>query len=226
MDDNSVSHTNRAFEVSQQPRSGEAGMYFVACVLIVLFAGAANSYFLTGWYVGLGPGLSQEHGPMEDVQLCALGIALALFLFAYSKGTGAVKAAAATLSILIAAGLIREIDVKSIGGPDWLRWLARHGLQEVLFALMTVPIPVYLLMKRRYFRDLLRLAMRREALFLCAAGTAIFIGSVILDRKVTHTDDVRFWEEFIEYNGYLLFAAAAWFHARLVGDPRYSAVLD
>ena len=81
-------------------------------------------------------------------------------------------------------------------------------------------------MKRRYFRDLLRLAIRREALLLCAAGAAIFIGSVILDRKVAHSDEVRFWEEFIEYNGYLLFAAAAWFHAWLIGDPRYSAILD
>lgn len=224
-----LSQTTPVFDVAEQSPptvAGDAGMHLVACVLIVLFGGAINSYFLTGWYVGLGLELGLEHGPMEHAQLCVLAIALGLLLFAYVKGAGAVKVAALALSILIAAGLVRELDVKSLGGPDWFRWLSRHGLQEVLFALMTVPIPFYLLAKRHYFWELLRLAVRGEALVLCAAGVAIFIGSVILDRKVAHSEDMRFWEEFIEYNGYLLLAAAAWFHARLIGDLRYSRSLD
>ena len=73
------------------------------------------------------------------------------------------------------------------------------------------------------FRDLLRLAIRREALLLCAAGAAIFIGSVILDRKVAHSDEVRFWEEFETDT---CCSPRRWFHAWLIGDPRYSAILD
>jgi len=227
----SLSHANVRTEapgVRQSfPANGiEGSLHLIASVLIVLFGGAANAYFFAGWYVGMGASLGVEHGAMEDTQLCVMGIALALFLFAYMKGSGAVKVAAAALSMLIAAGLVREIDVRSLGGPDWLRWLSRHGLQEILFALMTLPVPVYLLVRRRYFRELLRIAVRRDTLFLYLAGTAIFVGSVILDRHMVHGEDMRFWEEIIEYNGYLLFAAAAWCHAWLIGDPRYSQVLD
>lgn len=222
---NSLQLAGRAFPAPRDPHAYAAsttGMHLVAFVLIVFFGGALNSYFVAGWYFGLGPALSVEHGHMEHAQLVLLAIALVLFLFAYSKGTGAVRVAAGALSMLLAAGLAREIDVKSLGGPDWFRWLSRHGLQEILFVLMTLPIPLYLLVQRRHVRELMRLALRGEAIFLYVAGAAILAGSYILDRKVTHTDHVRFLEEFIEYNGYLLFAAAAWFHARLIGDPRFS----
>lgn len=203
----------------------ELGLNLIASALIVLFAGAANAYFLTGWYLGLGPPLSVEHGAMEHTQLCVLAIAFALFLFAYLKGAGAVKVAAAALSLLVAAGWVREVDVRSLGGPEWMRWLSHHGLQEILFALMALPIPVYLLARRRYFWDLLRLALRPQALLLCSAGIAIFVGSVIFDRRLMHSDEMRFWEEFTEYNGYLLLAAAAWCHAWLIADRDFTREL-
>jgi hypothetical protein len=229
MDADPLSHANRTFEVSREPQpylASETGLYLVAAVLIVVFGGAANAYFLAGWYVGMGPALGVEHGAIEDTQLCVLGIALALFLLAYRKASGAVKVAAAALSMLIAAGLVREIDIRSLGGPEWLRWLSRHGLQEILFALMALPVPVYLLARRRYFAELVRLALRRDALFLYLAGVLIFLASVVLDRRVVHGEAMRFWEELIEYNGYLLFAAAAWCHAWLIGDPRYNREVD
>jgi hypothetical protein len=202
------------------------GLNLVASILIVLFAGAANAYFLAGWYTGMGQVLGVEHGDIEDTQLLVLGAAFGLFFFSCTKGTGAVKVGATALAMLVAAGFVRELDVKTLGGPDWFRWLARHGLQETLFALMALPIPIYLLAKRRYFRDLLRLSLRREALFLYFAAIVIIVGSVILDRHLPGREEVHFWEEFIEYNGYLLFAAAAWFHAWLIGDARYSQSLD
>lgn len=220
---------DEAYELSREPPTylaSGAGLYLVASVLIVIFGGAANSYFLAGWYVGLGPSLAHEHGAIENTQLCVLGVALVLFLLAYRKGAGAVKIAAAALAMLIAAGLWREIDIKSLGGPEWLRWLSRHGLQEIIFALMALPIPIYLLMQRRYAWELVRLAIRRDALFLYGAGAFVFFASVFLDRRVVTGDAMRFWEEFIEYNGYLMLAAAACCHAWLIGDSRYSRELD
>lgn len=226
-----LSHVNETREASGMRQSSltdaaQLGLHIVASVLIVLFAGAANAYFVAGWYVGIGGALCVEHGAMEDIQLVVMAIGVALFVFAYIKGTGAVRIGAAALAMLMAAGFVRELDIRSFGGPDWMYWLTHHGLQEILFALMSLPIPIYLWIKRRYFRELLQLALRREALFLYFAGALIVIGSVVLDRRVVHGPEMRFWEEFIEYNGYLLLTAAAWCHAWRIGDPLYSRELD
>jgi hypothetical protein len=83
---------------------------------------------------------------------------------------------------------------------------------------MTIPIPIYLFLQRRYFREVLGLALRREAWPIYVSG--LLLGaSVILDERIVHDAVIRFWEEMLEVYGYGFLLLAAWRHHQLLYDP-------
>jgi hypothetical protein len=194
-------------------RSTVIGGWCLLVVLLVLIL--TNGALVEGWRRGYGAVLGKEHGLMEDAQLALLAPTFALFWLGWRRGLNAERTAAGALAMLSAAAFVREIDVKSLGGPGWFRWLSHHGLQEILLVAMTLPILVYLALKWRHWLDLLKLAFAPTAISLYIAGILLMF-SVYLDRRVVTTAEMRFWEELVELNGYAFLLLAAWIHWRIV----------
>lgn len=194
---------------------------FVQLLLLGLIA-SATVYLLVGWFYWERQirWVSEEWGPLEILHTLLTALCTWLFYRAWREGEGAVRVAGGALAMLSAACFVRELDVKktsAITGPEWLYFLADHGLQEFLLVAMTLPIFVYLYRQREHAVGCIRLGLRLGAWPLYAAGIFLLAGAYFDDTIVT-TPQMRFWEEMIETYGFLFLALAAWQHLHLVGD--------
>jgi hypothetical protein len=194
------------------------------CTLLVLAPGLFLAY---EWYNGFFASyrITAEWGPMELIQQVLTGIVFVLFFQSWRRGTGAVRVAGGSLALLAAAAFVREIEVKRIAISldwDWLVWLAKHGLQEILLVAMTFPILVYVYLNRSQFMNLLRLAFRWQAWALYLSGFLV-LASVYMDGRSYNGKSMVFWEELIENYAFVFMAVAAWRHLKLVDDPAWNA---
>ncbi|MCL4768104.1 MAG: hypothetical protein KJZ80_17935 [Hyphomicrobiaceae bacterium] len=189
-------------------------------LLILSMLVLTNGALVAAWSAGHAVALGKEHGFLEYAQLALVLPAFLLFWRSWRHGRDSDRTAAGALAMLVAAAFVREIDVKTLGGPEWFWWLSHHGLQEILLVAMTLPILWYLARNWRQWRGLLRLLFAPAAIPLVLAGTLLMI-SVYLDRRVVVEGRMRFWEEFIELNGYLFLLVSAWNHWVIV--RRHSA---
>jgi hypothetical protein len=193
-------------------------MSSVITLMLIAAALGLTAWAIKAWHNGGSVHLAREHGILENIQNIALVPTFLLFLDTYRKSRGALKVASACLAMLSAAAFVREIEVKDFHGPEWYNWLAHHGLQEILFIAMTVPIFFYLYYHRRYFRDVVGLALRWQAWPIYLAGAFLF-ASIVLDERIVHDFTMRFWEELVETYGYGFLLLAAWRHHQLLYDP-------
>lgn len=179
--------------------------------LLLLSMMLIDAAAIAGWWGGHGVTLGREHGIIEDAQLLVMLPAFALFVLGWRYGQDAERTASAALAMLVAAAFVREIDVKTLGGPSWFRWLSHHGLQEILLVAMTLPILWYLAQRREHWLGLLRLLFAPAAIPLFLAGILLML-SVYFDSRIVVGARLRFWEEFIELNGYMFLVISAWNH--------------
>ena len=196
--------------LTQRGHSGQiAWLLFLSIVLV-------NAAALAAWWAGYGIAISKEHGIMEYGQLIILLPTFVLFWLGWRYGQEAEKTASGALAMLVAAAFVREIDVKTLGGPEWFSWLSHHGLQEILLVAMTLPILWYLARRWQHWRGLLRLLFAPAAIPLVLAGILLML-SVHFDRRLVGTNaSLRFWEEFIELNGFMFLLLSAWNHWAIV----------
>jgi len=180
-------------------------------LLIFLLILLINAVVLTAGYGGYDVALSKEHSALEFAQLIALLPAFALFWLGWRYGQEAEKTASGALAMLTVAMFVRELDVKTLGGPEWFRWLSHHGLQEILLVGMTLPILWYLARRRHHWRGLMRLLFSPAAIPLFISGILLLI-AVEFDREIATTAHLRFWEEVLELNGYLFLNWSAFNH--------------
>lgn len=188
-----------------------------ALLLLVAILLLVNAAALAAWWAGYGEALSKEHSILEFVQLLVLLPAFVLYWRGWRHGKEAEQTASGALAMLVAAAFVRELDVKSLGGPDWFRWLSHHGLQEILLVAMTLPILWYLARRWHHWRGLLRLLFAPAAIPLFIAGILLLV-AVQFDREIAVNASLRFWEEFIELNGFLFLLISAWNHWVIVRD--------
>lgn len=186
---------------------------------IILAMVLVNAAVLAAWWAGYDVPLSREHSLLEFLQLLVLMPAFALFWLGWRHGEDAAQTASGALTMLTAAMFVRELDVKTLGGPEWFRWLSHHGLQEILLVAMTLPILWYLARRRHHWRGLLRLLLAPSAIPLFIAGILLLV-AVQFDREIAVNASLRFWEEFIELNGYMFLVLSAWNHWLIVRRQR------
>jgi hypothetical protein len=197
---------------------GEPGTGRSVTLLLLLGALLINCIALAARWSGYV--VDKEHGIMEFAQLFILLPTFALFWLGWRYGQDAEKTASGALAMLVAAAFVREIDVKTLGGPSWFSWLSHHGLQEILLVAMTLPILWYLARRWQHWRGLLRLLFAPAAIPLVLAGILLML-SVYFDRRlVGRSADLRFWEEFIELNGFMFLLLSAWNHWVIVRRRR------
>lgn len=191
--------------------------------LAILALISSNVYFVDWSRHGGAAPLGQEHGMLEMLQLALMVPAIALFVLSQRYGVGAVKVAGGLLAMLTAAAFVREFELQSLGAPASFLWLSSDNLQDVLLLILTVAMLAYGFSQRHHVWDLVRLGLRRQSWPIYAAGLPL-AASVLLDGHLVAGDEMRFWEELIEYNGYALLLVAAWRHAGLIGDAAYRHV--
>jgi hypothetical protein len=208
------SHANADFRTRNPLASEKRIRHFIIVGIVFI-----NAAFLAAWWAGYGPPLSKEHGILEHTQLLVLLSVFVPFFLGWRYGVEEEKTASGALSMLTAAAFVRELDVKTLGGPDWFRWLSHHGLQEILLVAMTLPILWYLARRRHHWWGLIRLALAPAAMPLFVAGTLLVV-AVEFDRDIAVDAELRFWEEFIELNGYLFLLLSAWNHWLIIQRRR------
>ena len=189
------------------------GAWFVVGALLVI--ALIDGVLLELRSEGYGLGLVREYGAVESFQTMLLAVCFVLFWMAWRASNGAARTASFALMLLAAAMFVRELDVKKFDGPDWYNWIAQRGLQEILLVGMTVPILIYLVRHWREWIDLIWMGLRPAALPLYVAGALILTGAYF-DARIHGWSEKVFWEEFIELNGYLFFALAAYLHLQIV----------
>ena len=180
-------------------------------LLLLLVILLVNAVLLAAAWAGHDIALSKEHSALEFTQLVALLPAFVLFWLGWRHGHEAEKTASGALAMLTVAMFVRELDVKTLGGPEWFRWLSHHGLQEILLVGMTLPILWYLARRRHHWRGLMRLLFSPAAIPLFISGILLLI-AVEFDREIATTAHLRFWEEVLELNGYLFLNWSAFNH--------------
>jgi hypothetical protein len=163
-----------------------------------------------------GSSIAEEHGPMEMIQLALIALSFWYFWGASRERSSAYQTVGSAMTIMAAAVFVRELDVRSLGGPDWYRWLTHHGLQEILMIGMSMPALGYLWMRRQYFASIVRLAFSRTSWPMWAAGVLVAAGVFVDSRAVRwYGPHLRFLEELAEVNGYALLLLAARRHLDL-----------
>ncbi len=201
-------------------RDGSWQITVLKWVAVAAIAGT-SAWAIDLWTRGAANHLILEHGPLEKLHMLLLAISAVLFGQAYWRGQGAVRIAGGALGLLAVAALVREVDVGHVGGPEWFRFLADHGLQEVLLILMTLPIFIYLIQQRQYFWDLVDLALQWRSWPLFLSGALLATG-VYLDERIVTDHVMRFWEELLETYGYGFMVMAAWRHRTLVAPQPHN----
>ncbi len=209
-----------AFELAAQGSRSHVSIISAFSVLAFLVTFALIDFgFIEAWRRGMGELLGKEHGIIEQSQLVFIALAFVLFWLGWRNGRGAEKTAACALTMLAAAMFVRELDVKTLGGPEWFQWLSHNGLQEILLIAMTLPILYYLTRNWRQWLDLLRMAIKPTALPLFIAGALLMV-SVYIDRRIVGWHGKQFWEELVELNGYMFFVFSAFLHWRIVRNSQ------
>ncbi len=203
--DDSQARPDLRMDTAERGHGRSMGLLILAAIVLI------DAVVIAAWWAGHGVKLSKEHSILEFVQLVVLLPALALFWLGWRHGHEAEKTASGALALLVAAAFVRELDVKTLGGPEWFRWLSHHGLQEILLVAMTLPILWYLARRSHHWRGLLRLAFAPAAIPLYIAGILLLV-AVQFDREIAVNAELRFWEEFIELNGFMFLVLSAWNH--------------
>ncbi|HEX7076308.1 MAG TPA: hypothetical protein VF226_19895 [Hyphomicrobiaceae bacterium] len=209
MNDYGHAHPLNRMETAGRVNGRVGALLIIAAMLLI------NAVVLAAWWAGHSVVLSKEHSLLEETQLIILIPAFVLFWLGWRYGHDAEKTASGALAMLVAAAFVRELDVKTLGGPDWFRWLSHHGLQEILLVAMTLPILWYLARRRHHWWGLIRLALAPAAIPLYIAGILLVV-AVEFDRDIAVNAELRFWEEFFELNGYLLLVLTGWNHWSIV----------
>jgi len=209
MNDYGHAHPLNRMETAGRVNGRVGALLIIAAMLLI------NAVVLAAWWAGHSVVLSKEHSLLEETQLIILIPAFVLFWLGWRYGHDAEKTASGALAMLVAAAFVRELDVKTLGGPDWFRWLSHHGLQEILLVAMTLPILWYLARRRHHWWGLIRLALAPAAIPLYIAGILLVV-AVEFDRDIAVSAELRFWEEFFELNGYLLLVLTGWNHWSIV----------
>ncbi len=206
--------------MDRQDFQGNRNWAFLKYALLAIIA-LVTGFLVMRWQQGTMDYrfYTEEWGPLELLHSLLTALCGWMFYLAWRDGRGAVSVAGGALALLAAAAFVRELDVKKVAahtGPEWLYFLADHGLQDALLIAMTLPIFVYFYIKRAQMLDVVKLAMRWQAWPLALAGVLILL-SVYLDERVVSNDRERFWEELAETYGYGFMTLAAWKHWLLVG---------
>lgn len=188
----------------------------ILITLVILALLAADFWFVrTGLLTG-DRSVSDENGPMENVQAIACGLAALVFLRTALRATRG-RELAGFFALLLTNFFFREVDVDDPKlGVHWLIIFFTQGIGRTV---LLAPLWVWLAWKifrraRNVLRDLVDFSATYSAVIF-AVGMAFGFAGQIFDGMHGHkTATIFFFEEFTEVNGYTCLLIAA-----LLYDP-------
>ncbi|MEM8974181.1 MAG: hypothetical protein AAGD43_19145 [Pseudomonadota bacterium] len=172
-------------------------------VAIIVLVGATN-VALIGAAERYPSIVIAENGLLENLQLVVLLMTTIVLLSAAARQNDATRAAAIALAGASGAFFFRELDFRGLDLPVYLQVLTSAYVRDPVFLAMVLGIGIYMYINRHFLRDWIAMILHPRAAVLTAAAFFLAMGHLL--------DDIygrTIWEEICEFNGYILFLAAA-----------------
>lgn len=184
--------------------------------------GGVNLFLFTWSATGATELLAREQGVLEIAQLVLIALAAVIFLITVFRSRGPARSAAVTLVGISICFFYRELDLAELGVTGPIAVLSSSSIRDVALGIGLIGILAYVWMKRADLPAWWRFAMRAQAWPLFATGILLTIG-VLLSTTLKGNLQGQFWEELVEFNGYVLFVLAAGRHGYIA---TYEDVID
>ena len=184
--------------------------------------GAVNLFLFAWSATGATDLLAREHGVLEVAQLVLIVLALLIFLIPVFRSSGPAQSAAVALVGVSICCFYRELDLQALGVTGSLAVLSKSSVRDVVLVVALTILLGYVLVQRAHLPAWWRFATRGEAWPLFGAGVLLAIG-LVLSATMKGDLQAQFWEELIEFNGYVLFVLAAGRHGYVAS---YEDVLE
>ncbi|MGI9405357.1 MAG: hypothetical protein ACR2O4_03210 [Hyphomicrobiaceae bacterium] len=176
--------------------------------------GAVNLFLFAWSATGATDFLAREQGVLEVTQLLLIAIAFVAFLVTALRGKGAGRTAAVALVGLCACFFYRELDLGALGVSGPLATLSKSSVRDLVLAVGVLILLGYVVLHRSDIPSWWRLATRSDAWPLFCAAILMSIG-ILLNATLKGDLQAQFWEELVEFNGYVLLVLAAARHSRI-----------
>ncbi|MEL6423146.1 MAG: hypothetical protein AAFQ42_11960 [Pseudomonadota bacterium] len=176
--------------------------------------GGINLFFFAWSATGATDLLAREHGVLEIAQLVLIAIAALIFVLSLWRSEGPARSAAIALVALSVLFFYRELDLAAFGVGAPLDALSRSGVRDVVVGIGTAALLGYAVLRRADWSAWWRLATRPAAWPLGATIILLGVG-VGLGAALKGSLQGQFWEELVEFNGYVLYVLAAGRHVSL-----------
>lgn len=176
--------------------------------------GAVNLFLFALSAAGATEFLAREQGVLEIAQLVLIALAMLLFMIPALRGQGPARSAAIALVGVSICCFYRELDLAALGATDALAVLTKSSVRDVVLGAAVVLLLGFVWVKRADLPSWWRYATRSAAWPLFAAGILLAIG-MALSAALSGNLQGQFWEELVEFNGYVLFVLAAGRHGHV-----------
>lgn len=173
--------------------------------------GGVNLFLFAWSATGATELLAREQGVLEIAQLVLIALAMLVFLITVYRSSGPARSAAVTLVGLSLCFFYRELDLAALGVTGPVAELSRSSIRDVVLGIGVSILMVYVWSRRADLPAWWRFATRPAAWPLFGTGILLGVG-VILSTTLKGDLQGQFWEELIEFNGYVLFVLAACRH--------------
>jgi len=184
--------------------------------------GAVNLFLFALSAAGATEYLAREQGILEIAQLVLIALAVLIFVITVFRSSGPGQSAALALVGVGVLSFYRELDLQALGVSHDVAIVSRSSVRDVIVAIGVVALLTYAVYRRADWPAWLRFATRSAAWPLFGAGILLGLGALL---SATLSGDLQgqFWEELVEFNGYVLFVLAAGRHRAVAS---YEDVLE
>lgn len=176
--------------------------------------GGVNLFLFAWSATGATDLLAREQGVLEIAQLVLIVLALLIFLIPVSRSKGATRSAAIALVGVCICSFYRELDLGALGVTGPLAVISKSSVRDVVLSIAVMGLLGFTWLHRADIPAWWRFATRGEAWPLFGAGILLVIG-MILSASMKGDLQGQFWEELVEFNGYVLFVLAAGRHSHV-----------
>lgn len=185
-------------------------------VPIIIIIGSINVMLVYWWSVTTDQ-IARENGPVENLQLAVLVMAMAVFIHAGRRPGGASRQFFMAAGIVCLYLFLRELDLRSVPVSEWVRWLGGNIPRKVIQGTVLLTLAFYL---SRHFSTVFG-AVRGAGIKQMWPYALIFLlfCTAKMAEEISRADKNKFgdfalphgqfWEEMLELNAHLMIVAVA-----------------
>jgi len=156
--------------------------------------------------------IAEENALMENLQAGALALACGVLLFPLFRAEVASERFIYwSLVLILLSMFLREVDVESLGLPNWLVWWGSGTGRNLLIGCYFLVTAAALATYWNHWYATLRAFILSTTSLMFSLGGALYVSSLPFDKRVSGlaADTNRFCEEAVECGATLIFLIAA-----------------